>query len=60
MEVCPKSHRQISNDKGGAEMGCWDGIKRNEIQQIRRDWPDGLGLEGKEVHREEMTRKGGE
>lgn len=38
----------------------WDGIKRNEIHQIRRDWPDGLGLEGKEVYREGMTRRGGE
>ena len=38
----------------------WGGMKRNEIHQIRRDWPDGLGLEGKEVYRVGTTRKGGE
>lgn len=39
-------------------MGCWDGTKRNEIHQIRRDWPDEPGLDRKEVYGERMTRKG--
>lgn len=42
-EATPKS----ATIKVELEWVVWDGIKRNEIHQIRRDWPDGLGLEGK-------------